>query len=72
MSIYTLVAPATTPTLLTPAAAADWLAVPEATLANWRHLLVGPAFVRLGPGIGYRLDDLETWLDADADLIAAA
>ncbi len=72
MSIYTLVAPATTPTLLSPGAAADWLAVPEATLANWRHLLVGPAFVRVGPGIGYRLDDLEAWLDAGAALMAAA
>lgn len=52
-----------------PAEAAAYLGViGEKTLNNWRSLGVGPKFVRIGEGakprVGYRLRDLDQWLDA--------
>ena len=46
--------------------AAAMLGVSSRTLANWRTLGIGPAFVRVGAVHSrtlYRLDDLNTWLD---------
>lgn len=46
--------------------AAAMLGVSSRTLANWRTLGIGPAFVRIGAVHSrtlYRLDDLKTWLD---------
>lgn len=46
--------------------AAAMLGVSSRTLANWRTLGIGPAFVRIGAVHSrtlYRLDDLNTWLD---------
>ena len=46
--------------------AAVMLGVSSRTLANWRTLGIGPAFVRIGAVHSrtlYRLDDLKTWLD---------
>ncbi len=42
--------------------AAEWLQIDVGTLANWRAQGKGPAFVKLGRGVRYRLDDLETWV----------
>lgn len=46
--------------------AAAMLGVSSRTLANWRTLGIGPAFVRVGAVHSrtlYRVDDLNTWLD---------
>ena len=46
--------------------AAAMLGVSLRTLANWRTLGIGPAFVRVGRVHSrtlYRIDDLNTWLD---------
>lgn len=46
--------------------AAAMLGVSSRTLANWRTLGIGPAFVRVGAVHSrtlYRLDDLNAWLD---------
>ena len=46
--------------------AAAMLGVSPRTLANWRTLGIGPAFVRVGRVHSrtlYRIDDLKTWLD---------
>lgn len=46
--------------------AAAMLGVSSRTLANWRTLGIGPAFVRVGAVHSrtlYRVDDLNAWLD---------
>ena len=46
--------------------AAAMLGVSSRTLANWRTLGIGPAFVRVGRVRSrtlYRIDDLNAWLD---------
>ena len=32
------------------------------TLAKWRHGRTGPAYIRLGKRVGYKGDDLNSWL----------
>ena len=39
--------------LLTPAEAAEQLAVPKQTLAVWRHRGVAPAFIKFGRTVRY-------------------
>lgn len=48
--------------ILTPVEAAAWLRSKTRTLERWRHEGKGPTFVRVGRHVGYRLEDLETWL----------
>ncbi len=48
--------------LLTTAQAAKYLALGQRTLENWRCRGVGPAFVRLGRVVRYRVSDLNAWL----------
>jgi predicted site-specific integrase-resolvase len=33
------------------------------TLRNWRHLGKGPAYVKLGRSVRYRIDDLMDFID---------
>jgi predicted DNA-binding transcriptional regulator AlpA len=48
-----------------PPAVASTISVSLSTLARWRSLHIGPAFVRLGPkSVGYLESDLVAWLDA--------
>jgi excisionase family DNA binding protein len=49
--------------LLTAAEVAEYLEVPQGTLANWRYLGRGPAFVRLGRHVRYRSEDVAAWID---------
>ncbi len=51
------------PCLLTPGDVSQRLGVPTGTLANWRYLGRGPAFLRVGRHVRYRPDDVEAWLD---------
>jgi predicted site-specific integrase-resolvase len=43
--------------------AAKLLGLAVQTLRNWRFLGKGPAYVKLGRRITYRLQDLETYLE---------
>ena len=58
MSTHTVASP-----LLTPDEAAEWLRSKERTLERWRSDGVGPAFVRLGRRVAYRLEDLQAWVE---------
>jgi hypothetical protein len=44
--------------------AADYLGICPRTLDNWRSQLRGPRFIRVGRLIRYRLEDLQSYLDA--------
>lgn len=50
--------------LLTAEQAAEYLHVQTQTLANWRTEGRGPAFVRIGRLIRYRLEVLDKWIDS--------
>lgn len=48
--------------LLTPQQVSDYLGIPSGTLANWRYLGRGPAFVHLGRHVRYREVDVDHWI----------
>ncbi len=49
--------------LLTPKQAAEFLCIPEGTLAQWRSQRRGPAFIKLeGRLVRYRTRDLENYI----------
>jgi predicted site-specific integrase-resolvase len=48
-----------------PPLVADRLLVPEQTLAQWRYLGKGPAFIKVGRHVRYRDEDVEAWLEAN-------
>lgn len=50
--------------LLTPQALSEHLGVPTTTLANWRYLHRGPAYVRVGRHVRYRVEDVIAWTKA--------
>jgi hypothetical protein len=41
---------------------ADYINKSEKTLANWRSLGIGPAYIKAEGGILYRWRDVEKWL----------
>lgn len=49
--------------LITPAGVAALLSINIQTLAVWRHLKKGPAYVKIEGAVRYRLSDLEAWLE---------
>lgn len=51
---------------LTPADAAEVLAVPVATLAQWRYRGTGPRYSKIGLVVRYARRDLDAWLVAAA------
>lgn len=60
---------AVTPLTLTPAVArqqdaAAYLGLTTLTLKNMRRLGEGPAYIRRGPVVLYRIVDLDTWLES--------
>ena len=50
--------------LMTPLDVSRYLGVPPGTLANWRYLGRGPAFLRVGRHVRYRDADVTAWVDA--------
>ena len=52
--------------LLTPAEVAEYLGVPEKTLAQWRSDRHGPLPLRIGRYVRYRLCDIQIWVDEQA------
>jgi excisionase family DNA binding protein len=55
----------TTPDLLTPQEAADYLRLPVRQLQQWRYLHKGPAYVKAGHAVRYRRTDLDVWVLAN-------
>lgn len=53
--------------LLTIKEAADLVRAPVATLRYWRHLGTGPRSFRLGRRVLYKAEDLQAWIDSQAD-----
>jgi predicted DNA-binding transcriptional regulator AlpA len=53
--------------LLTINEAAEVTRAPVATLRYWRHLGVGPRSFRLGRRVVYLRNDVESWIEAQAD-----
>lgn len=54
--------------VLRTAQAADYLGLARATLEKMRHLGTGPRWVRLGGrAVGYRIEDLDRWLDEECE-----
>jgi predicted site-specific integrase-resolvase len=51
-------------TALESAAAASMIGVEPPTLKMWRRKGIGPAYVRFGNRVRYRLCDIEDWLAA--------
>ncbi len=47
--------------LLTPDEVGAYLGIPVGTLANWRYLGRGPAFLRVGRYVRYRQSGLVAW-----------
>ena len=50
--------------LMTPLDVSRYLGVPPGTLANWRYLGRGPAFLRVGRHVRYRTADVTAWVEA--------
>ncbi len=50
--------------LMTPIDVSLYLGVPLGTLANWRYLGRGPAFLRVGRHVRYRAADVTAWVEA--------
>ena len=49
--------------LMTPVDVSQYLGVPPGTLANWRYLGRGPAFLRVGRHVRYRAVDVTAWVE---------
>lgn len=49
--------------LMDPRAAASYLGVSVATLADWRCRGVGPKWLKVGRLARYRMSDLQLWLE---------
>ena len=50
--------------LATPTEVAEFLAVPESRLRQWRYLGTGPAYTKLENSlVRYRWPDVEAWLE---------
>jgi excisionase family DNA binding protein len=48
--------------LLTPAEAAEFLRTGVRTIERWRSTGGGPAYLKVGRKVAYRVEDLEAWL----------
>ncbi|GGK89926.1 hypothetical protein JOE58_000762 [Curtobacterium luteum] len=49
--------------LVTPAEAAAFLLTTVGTLAQWRYLRRGPAYIKVGRSVAYRLSDLLDYVE---------
>jgi excisionase family DNA binding protein len=59
--------PALDEPLLSPQELADYLAIPVATVYQWRHRGDGPRGFRVGKHVRYRWSEILTWLHEHAD-----
>ena len=56
---------------MTPEEVAERLRVPRATLYAWRYKSIGPAAVRLGRHLRYRVEAVEAW-EAEQEQLSRA
>jgi excisionase family DNA binding protein len=56
---------------MTPEEVAERLGVPRATLYAWRYKNIGPAAVRLGRHLRYRVEAVEAW-EAEQEQLSRA
>jgi excisionase family DNA binding protein len=56
---------------MTPEEVAERLRVPRATLYAWRYKNIGPAAVRLGRHLRYRVEAVEAW-EAEQESLSRA
>jgi excisionase family DNA binding protein len=59
--------PALDEPLLSPQELADYLAIPVATVYQWRHRGDGPRGFRVGKHVRYRWSEILNWLHENAD-----
>jgi len=52
--------------LLTTQEVAELLQISEQTLHQWRYRKISPKGIRVGRHVRYRINDLEDWLDEQA------
>lgn len=52
---------------MSPEDLAEYLGVPVASVYGWRYKGVGPRALKIGRHVRYRADDVERWLEAQAD-----
>jgi hypothetical protein len=52
-----------TRSLATPQEVAEFLQKPTGTLRQWRHLGIGPQYLKIGRDVRYRWEAVERWLD---------
>ncbi|MGI8707255.1 MAG: helix-turn-helix domain-containing protein [Actinomycetota bacterium] len=50
-----------------PQGLADYLGIPLRTVYAWRYRGEGPASYRIGRHVRYRREDVEAWLEKQAD-----
>lgn len=53
-------------TLLTTEEAAEYVRMGRQTLNKWRHLKVGPSYVKLGRSVFYKVADLDAFVSASS------
>jgi excisionase family DNA binding protein len=47
-----------------PVQVAEYLQIPDKTLAEWRSRGIGPRYHKVGRYVRYRWSDVEAWLDS--------
>jgi excisionase family DNA binding protein len=52
--------------LRTPEQIAEYLQMPEKTLADWRSKGIGPRYSKVGKHVRYRQADVDAWLESRA------
>lgn len=57
--------------LLTAADLAAYLSVPLETVYRWNHRGRGPRPLKAGRAVRYRLEDVQAWLERDANAVAS-
>jgi hypothetical protein len=57
--------PTTLQKLMTPSEVAEVIGVPVKRLYTWRLHEVGPAYIKVGHNLRYRVADVEAWLNAN-------
>ena len=50
--------------LMTEKQAAKFLGLGTQTLRNWRHLVKGPKYIKMGRAIRYNIEDLEEFIQS--------
>ncbi len=53
--------------LLSPQFVSEYLGVPVATIYQWRTKGIGPRAIRVGRHLRFRREDLNAWIDQQAD-----